>query len=83
MIKNAGKIRDHGEFDFQYPLGSIIQHRFKHISDFRNSYKLKANKEHVLSLRKKYLGDDETKKISRNFVAGGGTKDRINDKSVN
>ena len=69
-------------FDYQCPLGSIVQHRFSKLEDFKNkSFKLKADKNKVFELRKKYLKGSDYKLIGISWQ-GGGTKERINSKSI-
>ena len=70
------------QFDYQCPLGSIVQHRFKNLEDFKKkSFQLKADKRKVNTLRKKYLKDSKKKIIGISWQ-GGGTKERINSKSI-
>lgn len=75
---------DHKTFDYQCPVGSIVQYRFKTITDFKDrNFKLKADPRVSNSLREKYLKNSTKKKVLGISWQGGGTKDRINDKSVN
>ena len=71
-------------FDYQCPLGSIPRYRYKSLKDFEGrDFKLKSDQFQTEELKKKY-----TKQITcQNKIIGiswqgGGTKDRINDKSA-
>ena len=72
------------EFDVQCPLGSIPRYRYKSLEDFETrNFRLKSDKEKSNKLREKYLQQGEAKsKIIGISWQGGGTKDRINDKSA-
>ena len=75
---------DHREFDYQCPLGSIVQYRYKSLEDFDGrKFELKADKDVSSSMRNKYLRRGDKRKLIGISWQGGGTKDRINDKSVN
>ncbi len=71
-------------FNFQSPLGSIVQHRFKSLQEFKGrDFCLVPDQQKTKELRKKYLKNSgrETKIVGLSWQ-GGGTKDRINEKSV-
>ena len=75
---------DHREFDYQCPLGSIVQYRYKSLEDFDGrKFELKADEDVSSSMRSKYLKREDKRKLLGISWQGGGTKDRINDKSVN
>ena len=74
------------DYDYQCPLGSIVQHRYKRLEDFKGrKFSLIADKDRVNKLRKKYLGEKYGEKYPIIGISwqGGGTKERISDKSIN
>ena len=75
---------NHEKFDFQCPVGSVPQHRFKTIDDFfGRNFKIVSDKNKTLELRQKYLkSSNSNNKIIGLSWQGGGTKDRVNDKSI-
>lgn len=70
------------DYDYQCPLGSILQYRLKSVGAFRKHCKsyLKAREENVRSLRKKYSSNG--KPLLGISWQGGGKGKRINDKSI-
>ncbi len=68
------------EYDFQCPLGSIPQYRFKHLSDYGEEMKvLTPNEERVELLKNRY---GKEKKLIGISWQGGGKAGRIKDKSI-
>lgn len=72
------------EFDYQCPLGSIPRYRYQKLEDFEDKYfELKSDRNKTVELRKKYSRNKNNRnKIIGISWQGGGTKDRINDKSA-
>ena len=72
------------KFDYQCPLGSVPRYRYKELSDFEDrNFALKSDENKTKELKRKYLQDNSQKnKIIGISWQGGGTKDRINDKSA-
>ena len=81
---NNGKLLP-SAFNFQSPLGSICQYRFTHPKLFSgHSPIIFAESNATLNLKKKYLSSLEFRptKIIGISWRGGGTKDRMNQKSI-
>ena len=76
------KAIDHKQFDYQSPLGSIFQFRFKSVEEFKANCKsyLQSREEKVKELKNKYSPDK--KPILGISWQGGGRGKRINDKSI-
>ena len=72
------------QFDFQIPLGSICQYRFKHPSKYCNQNPvIIPNISESEKIRESYLEKQpNAKKIIGISWSGGGRKDRVNIKSV-
>ena len=72
------------DYDYQCPLGSMIQYLYTNVGDFKNRYfKLEANKDMTKKLKGKYLDIfKKDKPIIGISWQGGGKQDRITDKSI-
>jgi tetratricopeptide (TPR) repeat protein len=75
---------DAEKFDYQCPLGSVPRYRYRALSDFEDrNFALKSDENKTKELKRKYLQNNSPKnKIIGISWQGGGTKDRINDKSA-
>ena len=72
------------EYDYQCPLGSIVQYTYKDLSDFKSRYfKLKSNQSNKNTLKQKYnqIFNNNRPIIGLSWQ-GGGKKDRLKDKSI-
>ena len=75
---------DPAHFDYQSPLGSVPQYRFTNVDEFNKiNFSLRSDVDKTLKLREKYQEGKRHRKILGISWQGGGTKDRIESKSVN
>ena len=75
---------DEKNFDYQSPLGSIVQYHYKNLDDFKSRYfKLVSDEKNRNILRQKYKRIfNNNKPIIGLSWQGGGKKDRLLDKSI-
>ena len=77
---------DENNFDYQCPLGSIVQHLYKDVESFKGRYfcliSNKTEKERLSSKYRSILNKDNRKPLIGISWQGGGKKERIQDKSI-
>ena len=77
------KPEDPEKFDYQSPVGSIVQYKYKDLESFKgNNLILKSDKKITPTLRTKYLNGQTNTPIIGISWQGGGKKERIDDKSI-